>query len=180
MPSDLLAFADGLSGAAPLPAGVREVRQYVGFGVRDQAFAVMVDSCREVVRPLSITRVPEAPAAVCGVINLRGRIVPVVDMSLCLGMGKGLVTGKSRLMVVDIAGRHFGLLVDRVVGILKLSSGDLAAPGGELHHPAVVGVAGVGAAAIHILDVERLVLGRPATSAGVVPASLAGSTSDKE
>lgn len=161
MSSELLAFADGLAGLSPPAPDLGEVRQYVAFSLRDHELAIAIASCREIVRPGSITRVPEAPAEVRGVVNLRGRIVPVVDMHLCLGLGPGLLGARSRLLGVETAGRYFALLVDRVTRILKLRVAEVRSPAQPPRFPALAGVTGAGDATTYILDVEQLLLTGP-------------------
>jgi chemotaxis signal transduction protein len=158
----LLAFADGLLavGKDDRTPNVGEIRQYVTFMLRDEEFAVPILHCREILRATSITRMPEAPAQVLGVVNVRGRIVPAVDVRACLGLELAVITGKSRLIVAEIAGRHFALLVDRVVRILKLASAQVAPPAanGRL---GLVGVTAMGNTTIHIIDTEQMLLAGP-------------------
>jgi len=133
----------------------------VGFVLRDEEFAIPILNCREILRATTITRIPEAPAAVRGVVNLRGRIVPAVDVRTCLGFEQSPMTGKSRLIVVEIAGRFFALVVDRVNRIVKLSSTQIAPPGDAPRFACLVGIANVGETPILVLDAERLLLVTP-------------------
>ncbi len=161
--ASLLAFADHLL-AAHKQEETRvsgEVQQHVTFLLHKQEFGIPISHCREILRAGAITRIPEAPAEVRGVVNLRGRIVPVVDVRTCLGLDQAVVTAKTRLVVVEIAGRLFALLVDRVARILKLASSQIDPSPDPARHHAVTGQAKVGEAAIHIVDVERMLLSRP-------------------
>jgi purine-binding chemotaxis protein CheW len=161
--SPLLAFADGLltSGAGEQQQSPGELRQFVSFVLRDEEFAIPILNCREILRATTITRIPEAPVAVRGVVNLRGRIVPAVDVRTCLGFEQAPMTGRTRLIVVEIAGRFFALVVDRVNRILKLSSAQIAPPAVAPRFAALVGVAAVGETPILVLDAERLLLASP-------------------
>lgn len=160
----LAVFADGLVQAGPTMQAPGEIRQYVTFLLRDEEFAIPILDCREILRPGTITRIPEAPVQVRGVVNLRGRIVPVVDIRLCLGFGAAPVTGKSRLIVVEIAGRFFALLVDRVARILKLPASQLVPPTQPARFPSLLGTATFAESAVHVLDGERLLLAGPAAT----------------
>lgn len=154
----VLAFADALlaRSQAEQGQGASEMQQFVLFALHDRDFGVPILQCREIVRVSSITRMPEAPAHVRGVVNLRGRIIPVVDTRRCLGIETALPTSRSRLLLVDIAGRLLALLVDRVVRILKLQRSEIEPPPKTWSIPGCVGVARVGESAIAVLDVERM------------------------
>jgi purine-binding chemotaxis protein CheW len=160
--SSLLTFADQLLGTqkgeeARVPS---EIRQYVTFWLREEEFAIPILGCREILRPGVITRIPEAPPQVRGVVNLRGKIVPVLDLRICLGLDPAVVTAKTRLIVVEVASRLFALLADRVARILKLASSQIGEPPAE-GLPHVVGMAQTEGGAIRILDTEGMVLGNP-------------------
>jgi Chemotaxis signal transduction protein len=163
----LLAFADALLSASQRePTRVAgEVQQYVTFFLREDEIGIPILQCREIVRALAITRVPEAPDHVRGVVNLRGRILPAVDTRKCLGYEAAQPTARSRLLVVEVAGRSFALLVDRVARILKLAVADIAAPPENARVPATVGVARDGDAIIHLIDAERILCAGPAAEA---------------
>jgi purine-binding chemotaxis protein CheW len=159
----LLAFADGLlaKGQAEAGRGPAEIRQYLTFFLRDEEYGIPILQCREIVRVATITRMPEAPEHVRGVVNLRGRIVPVVDTRRRLGLDPVMPTAKSRLMVVEVAGRQLALLVDRVFRILKLAVTDIEPlPPGPVR-PGATGVGRVGDAQIHLFDAERLLRDEP-------------------
>jgi purine-binding chemotaxis protein CheW len=154
----LLAFADALlAESQPVaPRAASELRQYVSFALGDAEYGIPILQCREIVRLGAITRIPEAPEQVRGVVNLRGHIVPAVDARRCLGLEPAPATVRPRLLVVDVAGRQFGLIVDRVSRIVKLATSDVkpAEPAGS--GDAIAHVDGV---AIHLLDVERVLRG---------------------
>jgi chemotaxis signal transduction protein len=165
--ASLLALADRLRAAHEesenrVPG---EIQQYVTFLLRDEEFAIPILHCREILRAGVITRIPEAPAEVRGVVNLRGRIVPVVDVRTCLGLDQAVVMAKSRLVVVEVAGRLFALLVDRVARILKLASSDLGPAQAPATLPYLAGEVRTQDAAIHIVDIERMLLPGPGTRA---------------
>ena len=159
----LLAFADHLLAAqkAEEARTTGEVRQYVTFWLRDQEFAIPILQCREILRAGSITRIPEAPAQVRGVVNLRGRIVPAVDVRICLGLEQAAVTARSRLIVVEVAARFFALVVDRVSRTLKLASSETSPAPEDAKVPYLAGMAQGEGVAIPILDIERMLQAGP-------------------
>ena len=114
----LLAFADDLARQqASAPAAVPDPELHlVTFRLEREAFGVPIDRVREVVRVTDITRVPEAPPHIRGVTNLRGRVLPVVELRTRLGLTPAVIAPSSRILVVEAHGRVLGLLVDGVSG----------------------------------------------------------------
>lgn len=158
----LLSFADSLLAKAPRDPDHREgveVRQYVTFFLREHEVALPILQCREILRTPAITRVPEAPDHVRGIVNLRGRIVPAVDTRSCLGFEPSPITARSRLLVVEVASRQFALLVDRISRIVKLATSEIEAPADAVAVPGAVGVARPAGVTIVVLDAERILRG---------------------
>lgn len=95
--------------------------QVVVFRLNKEEFGVPIASVQEIVRvPDELTHVPKAPASVEGVINLRGRVLPVIDLRLRLGMARGRRTDSQRIMVFLISGVRTGFIVDQVAEVLKI------------------------------------------------------------
>jgi purine-binding chemotaxis protein CheW len=94
--------------------------QLVTFEVGGEEFAVDILAVQEINRMMQITRVPQSPPEVEGVINLRGRIVPVVDLRQRFGMESRASSSESRIIVVDVSGRTVGFIVDRVHEVLRI------------------------------------------------------------
>jgi purine-binding chemotaxis protein CheW len=163
----LLAFADALLAENQRQTGrvEGEIRQFVTFFLRDDEIGIPILQCREIVGALAITRVPEAPDRVRGVVNLRGRVLPAVDARKCLGYEASPPTARSRLLVVEVAGRSFALLVDRVARILKLAAADIAPPPEPPSARSAIGVVRDGDAVIYLTDAERILRPGPASSA---------------
>jgi purine-binding chemotaxis protein CheW len=155
----MLAFADAVRAAeAGAPAHAPgEICQYVTFFLRDEECAIPILQCREILRVIAITRVPEAPSHVRGIVSLRGHIVPAIDTRQRLGFDSVPPTTRSRMIVVEVAGRLFALLVDRVARILKLSSAAIEPVPAGAARPGATGVARVEQALIHLYDADRLV-----------------------
>jgi purine-binding chemotaxis protein CheW len=101
--------------------------QLVTFEVAGEEYAVDILAVREINRMMDLTRVPQSPAEVEGVINLRGRIIPVVDLRRRFGMASAERTESSRIVVVEVGGRVLGFVVDRVHEVLRVS-GDIVEP----------------------------------------------------
>jgi purine-binding chemotaxis protein CheW len=96
--------------------------QLVTFEVASEEFAVDILSVHEINRMMELTRVPQSPPEVEGVINLRGRIIPVLDLRKRFGMPGGNRDEHNRIIVVEVLGRVLGFIVDRVHEVLRIDS----------------------------------------------------------
>jgi purine-binding chemotaxis protein CheW len=99
--------------------------QLCAFRIGGEDYAVDVMRVREIIHPLPITPVPRAPAFVEGVVRLRGEVIPVLDVRKRLGVEARPQTRKTRFLLVDIAGRRIGLVVDEVSEVLRLPRSEL-------------------------------------------------------
>ena len=149
---DLARVAD--AGAETSPAARR--LELVTFVLDGDAYAVPVERVREIVRLRPITPVPRVPAAVRGVISLRGEIVQVIDLRRCLGMSALEPTRASRIVVLQRdEGAFAGLLVDAVRDVLRIDA-DAARPslGGE--GEGVVALYSSEGEFVSLLDLDRV------------------------
>jgi len=89
------------------------------FAIGDSFYGLDASAVQEVIRVPAMTRVPHAPAAVLGVINLRGRIVTILDAAVVLGHLKSVPCRDSRIFVVENRGEFLGLLVDKVAEVVE-------------------------------------------------------------
>ncbi len=122
-PRRIFAFADSLernaADLAPQAAPVR-LETWVAFRLAGETFALPVEPVREVVRVASITRVPHAPTPIRGVTNMRGRVIPVIDLRLRIELPQADLDRASRVIVVSSRGRLLGLLVDAVDQVIHI------------------------------------------------------------
>jgi len=88
------------------------------FEVKGQLYAIEVENVREIARIMQITPLPNAPRLIEGVIDLRGAVIPVVDLACVLNRGKGTEDIHARIIVVEIDGLVFGLWVDAATDVL--------------------------------------------------------------
>jgi len=95
--------------------------QLVTFGLGEEEFAVDILKVQEINRMMSLTRVPSSPPEVEGVINLRGKIIPVVDLRRRFALPPAARSPQSRIVVVEVHGRVIGFVVDRVSEVLRIS-----------------------------------------------------------
>jgi len=99
----------------------------VGFQVGRETYGVPIASLHEIVRVTEITSVPDSPEYIEGVINLRGKIVSVIDLRKRFG-AKQIANGKkNRILVVELNGRLTGLIVDSASDVLKIPADDVEA-----------------------------------------------------
>ncbi len=96
--------------------------QLVTFEVAGEEFAVDILAVQEINRMMALTRVPQSPPEVEGVINLRGKIIPVLDLRKRFGLDASERTEHNRIVVVEVHGRVIGFIVDRVHEVLRIPS----------------------------------------------------------
>jgi purine-binding chemotaxis protein CheW len=103
--------------------------QLVVFELNKELYGVEIERVHEIIRPPTITRVPRAPEFVEGVINLRGRIVPVVSLRARFGVADQAATRATRIIVMDVAGSTIGMVVDAVAAVTRISLDAVEPPG---------------------------------------------------
>jgi purine-binding chemotaxis protein CheW len=109
--------------ATPLADQTTQTVLLATFFVRNALCALDAAGVQEVIRLGSVTPVRHAPEEVAGVINLRGKIVTLLDIGLILGLGKAPTTPESRVFIVEDRNEFLGLLVDRVGEVLEVEPG---------------------------------------------------------
>jgi purine-binding chemotaxis protein CheW len=182
-PTDALAAESGASKAHNIsffaaPAreekkAVEATEHLVSFFLQREEYGVDVRLVQEIIRAAEITPVPRAPEAIRGVINLRGRIIPVVDLKKRLGLGETSVGPKTRIVVVKVRERLMGLLVDGASQVLRVPVSVIeAAPEEvvEIDANAIRGVAKLPGRLIILMDLQR-VLGFDVKEAAPLPPS---------
>ena len=105
-----------------------EMLQLVTFRLEKEEFGVDIQKVQEINRVNAITRVPNTPAFVEGVINLRGRIVPIVDLRKRLGFKHGCYGKMARVIIAELEGMEVGFIVDSVSEVLRISGGAIEPP----------------------------------------------------
>ena len=156
-----------------------QARQLLSFQVDGEDCAVDLAQVREIVRYESATRVPRVSECVRGVVNLRGNVVPVVDLAVALGRVATPVTAQTCLLVVEtpIGGERtvVGLMVGSVSQVLELEQADVEPPpsfGTKVPADVLLGVARVAERFVFLVDLERL-LGSQSLLASDAAAGLA-------
>jgi purine-binding chemotaxis protein CheW len=133
--------------------------QIVVFELGDERYGLDIATVFEIIRHQPITAVPQAPAFVKGVINLRGRIIPVIDLRDRFGMIESAITKATRIVVCEAAGTRLGLIVDGVSEVLMIAAETVeATPEVAAAHDAAYlrGIAKLGDRLIILLDLDGL------------------------
>ena len=100
-------------------------KSLVGFVVGDVAYAVPISSVKEIVNPSLLTELPHAPAAIAGVADHRGQVVPIVDLRVRFGLPRSNDPRRAKWILVDVQGRTVGLSVDRVTDVFGTGGAEL-------------------------------------------------------
>jgi purine-binding chemotaxis protein CheW len=135
----------------------------VGFRVGRETYGVPIKSLHEIVRVPEITAVPDAPDYLEGVINLRGKIVSVVDLRKRFGQPSTELDRRNRILVVEHRGRLAGMIVDSASEVLKIPESDIeAAPAmmAEGGLDCVTGLAKYQRRLIILLDIDKVLAAR--------------------
>ena len=137
--------------------------QFLTFALGQDAFAVDVQIAKEIVDYAEVTQVPQTPDYLLGVINLRGAVVPVIDMRLKFGMEEGATTQNSCIIVmeVDVNGdiATVGALVDSVQEVMDLNESQIEPPpkiGTQMNTEYIKGMGNMGEKFLILLDMNKV------------------------
>lgn len=133
--------------------------QLVLFDLASEHYAVSSQCVREIIRMQSITRVPGALEFVEGVTNLRGKVVPVIDLRKRLALPAGDETKDMRIVVLEVGSEYVGLIVDGVSEVLRVPYSLIEPPSEVVHGPDtdyILGIAKLESKLVILLDADRL------------------------
>ena len=137
--------------------------QYLTFVLGTETFAIGIMAIKEIIEYTHLTEVPMMPAYVRGVINLRGAVVPVLDLPIRFGKPASSVTRRTCIVVIEVmlgSERHIlGLVVDAVSAVLDIPSGEIEPPpafGASIRTEFIQGMAKVGGKFVILLNVDRV------------------------
>jgi len=117
-----------MSTQARMGDGVSDQLQLVTFSIGGEEFGVEILKVQEIVRSMEMTRVPNAPDFVEGVVNLRGRVIPIIDMRKRFGLEHKAHDSRTRIIVIDMNGVVTGFVVDSVSEVLRLPRNTIEPP----------------------------------------------------
>lgn len=139
--------------------GTDAEEQVVVFELGREAYGVDIAKVHEIIRMQTITTVPRAPQFVEGVINLRGKVIPVVDLRRRLGQPAAEATRATRIVVVDIGVHTVGMIVDAVSEVLRVPAGAVEPPSSlvtTVDSEYLRGIAKLDDRLIILLDLEKV------------------------
>ncbi len=134
--------------------------QLVSFNLDQEEYGVDVLKVREIIRMPIVTRVPNTPHYVEGVINLRGKVIPIISMRKRFGLMEIDYDKQTRIMVMDVRGELMGFIVDAVSEVIRISGSEIqpspAAVAGGLDQECIAGVINQTERLLVLLDLEKM------------------------
>jgi purine-binding chemotaxis protein CheW len=133
--------------------------QFVSFLLSDEEYAVDIMRVQEIIRISNITRVPQMPEFVEGVINLRGKVIPIIDLKCKFGLERRDQDRKSRIVVVDLDDKTTGLIVDSVSQVLNIEEDHIDPPpamGTSVNTKYIMGMGKVDDRLLILLDIDKV------------------------
>lgn len=133
--------------------------KFLTFLLQDEEYGLEILKVREIMGLMEITTVPQTPDYVRGVINLRGQVIPVVDLRLKFGMDEGEDDKRTCIIVVDVGGVMMGIVVDTVSEVMDINSSEIEATpsfGTELNTDYILGMGKVAGKVKILLDIDKV------------------------
>jgi purine-binding chemotaxis protein CheW len=136
--------------------------QYLTFHLAGEEYAVGILAVKEIIPCGTLTKVPQTPASIRGVINLRGNVVPVVDLAMKFGLGVSTQTHRSCIVIVEVTidgePTTMGILADAVSQVMDFSADDIVAPpvfGTRVNTSFLTGMGRSGSKFVLLLNIDR-------------------------
>jgi len=137
-----------------------ELIQLVSFNLDQEEYGVDVLKVREIIRMPNVTRVPNTPQYVEGVINLRGKVIPIISMRKKFGLVEAENDKQTRIMVMDVEGELMGFIVDAVSEVIRISGSEIqpspAVVAGGIDQECIAGVINQAERLLVLLDLEKM------------------------
>ena len=147
----------------PTGAGLREPRmlggKFLTFYLSGEEYGIEILKVHEIIGMMSVTAIPRTPEFIRGVINLRGKIIPIVDFRLKFGMESKYQTDKTCIIVVHVLGIEMGIIVDRVSEVLNIAAAEVEkAPsfGADVNTDYILGIGKSQGKVRILLDIDRV------------------------
>ncbi len=105
-----------------------DIVQLVGFVIGDEEYAIPILSIQEIIKPFSWTRVPQVPSYVMGVFNLRGAVIPLIDLRLKFGLSEKKHSDETRFIVMKDGDDVAGFVIDRLTMAIRIKKDDISPP----------------------------------------------------
>lgn len=147
-------------------------KQLVVFELSNECYGVDIATVESIIKPQSITAVPFAPPFVEGVINLRGVVLPVIDLRKRFGLPLTEANRNTRVVIVEIEGLTVGMIVDAVTEVLRVAEEAIEPPSPlmmTVDSAFITGIAKVGARLVILLDLAKVLSRQEITELQVLP-----------
>jgi purine-binding chemotaxis protein CheW len=141
--------------------------KYLTFVLAGEVYGLEILKVREIIGMMDITSVPRTPDFIKGVINLRGKVIPIFDLRLKFGMESGEVTEQTCIIVVDVCDVEMGIIVDEVFEVLDIGSGDIddtPSFGVNVNTDFIMGMGKAEGKVTILLDISKVVTGESVLS----------------
>jgi purine-binding chemotaxis protein CheW len=135
------------------------VTQFVGFRLDNEDYAIAITKIQEIILMKPITRIPEVPAFIEGLINLRGSVIPIVNLRKRFGLAPRGVDDETRTIVVNIHDKTVGCIVDAVTQVMRINRDQIQPPPLSvlaISHQYIAGLARLEDRLLIVLDIDRL------------------------
>ncbi len=145
--------------------------KYLTFGLDGEEYGLEILKVREIIGMMDITSVPRTPEFVLGVINLRGNVIPVIDLRCKFGMEPGEQTEETCIIVVDVDGMEMGILVDRVSEVLDITGEEIQPPpafGVTVNTDFILGIGKAASKVTILLNINRVLTSSDAATVAEV------------
>jgi len=136
-----------------------ETKQLISFTVGSEEYGLELLRVKEVIRMRQITWLPKAPACVKGIINLRGDVIPIVDLRERFGLQQQQQTANTRVIVVEVNGKPVGMVVDSASQVVRVPADQFDPPPtvmGERSQDFITAVGKTGDRLIIMIDAEKI------------------------
>lgn len=133
--------------------------KYLTFVLLEEEYGLEIQKIREITVLMEITTVPKTPDFIKGVVNLRGKVIPVIDLRLKFGMPSADYTKENCIIVMNLASLHIGIIVDSVSEVLFIKEIEIEPPpsfGKSIDASFIFGLGKVKAKAIILLDIDKV------------------------
>ncbi|MFO0908050.1 MAG: chemotaxis protein CheW [Isosphaeraceae bacterium] len=139
--------------------GEGKTLQFVGFRLEREEYAIPITTIQEIIVMKPITRIPQVPATIEGLINLRGSVLPIINLRRLFGLPPREFDDETRTVIVNVGGRTLGYVVDEVTQVMRIAADQIQPPPVAVSSVArrhIAGLARLDERLLIILDIDRL------------------------